>query len=96
MQAITVAPEAQARPDKTASDRSVIGALSRAAARTGADFGYLLQTAMRESSLDPNAQAPTSSAKGLFQLPKTVGRRWNVPKTIRHKVRRAGDRQRRA
>jgi hypothetical protein len=68
MQVITVAPDAQARADKTASDRSVIGALSRAAERTGADFGYLLQTAMRESSLDPNAQAPTSSAKGLFQF----------------------------
>ncbi len=68
MQVTTVAPEGQTRPDKTTADRSVIGALSRAAARTGADFGYLLQTAMRESSLNPNAQASTSSASGLFQF----------------------------
>jgi len=68
MQVITVPPEGQTRPDKAAADRSVIGALSRAAARTGADFGYLLQTAMRESSLNPNAQASTSSASGLFQF----------------------------
>jgi hypothetical protein len=68
MQVTTVAPEGRTRPDKTAADRSVIGALSRAAARTGADFGYLLQTAMRESSLNPNAQASTSSASGLFQF----------------------------
>jgi hypothetical protein len=46
----------------------VIGALRNAAQRTGADFGYLLQTAMRESSLDPKAQAATSSASGLFQF----------------------------
>src|SRR5258708_6527673 len=68
MQVTTVAPEGQTRPDKTAADRSVVGALSRAAQRTGADFGYLLQTAMRESSLNPNAQATTSSASGLFQF----------------------------
>ncbi len=68
MRLTTFPPEGQTRPDKTAADRSVIGALSRAAERTGADFGYLLQTAMRESSLNPNAQASTSSASGLFQF----------------------------
>ena len=35
---------------------------------TGTDFGYLLKTAMRESSLNPAAQAASSSATGLFQF----------------------------
>lgn len=69
MRIITVPAEGQNRPAQTpAADRSVIGALSRAAQRTGADFSYLLSTAMRESSLDPKAQAATSSASGLFQF----------------------------
>ncbi|HXC57293.1 MAG TPA: hypothetical protein VNU97_18475 [Rhizomicrobium sp.] len=51
------------------TDRSqILGALQRAAAATGADFNYLLGTAMRESSLKPAAQAGTSSAAGLFQF----------------------------
>lgn len=69
MRIITVPAEGQNRPAQTpVADRSVIGALSRAAQRTGADFSYLLNTAMRESSLDPKAQAATSSASGLFQF----------------------------
>lgn len=47
---------------------SIIAALQQAAAATGADFGYLLGTATRESSLNPSAQAGTSSAAGLFQF----------------------------
>lgn len=43
-------------------------ALDRAGARNGVDFDYLLQTAIRESSLNPNARASTSSATGLFQF----------------------------
>ena len=35
---------------------------------TGADFKYLLATAQVESNLNPNAQASTSSARGLFQF----------------------------
>ncbi len=46
----------------------VVGSLQRAAAATGVDFGYLLRTAQRESSLNPKAHAPTSSAAGLFQF----------------------------
>ena len=68
MKLITVPPEGQLRPTLPATDFSVLGALSRAAANTGTDFSYLLQTAMRESSLNPKAQAPTSSASGLFQF----------------------------
>lgn len=43
-------------------------ALRDAARATGASFDYLLKTAQRESGLDPAAQAPTSSAGGLFQF----------------------------
>jgi len=46
----------------------VAAALRKAAQATGASFDYLLQTAKRESSLDPTAKAPTSSARGLFQF----------------------------
>ncbi|MFN9781370.1 MAG: transglycosylase SLT domain-containing protein [Alphaproteobacteria bacterium] len=46
----------------------VMGALRGAADRTGTDFDYLLTTAMRESSLNPEAKASTSSATGLFQF----------------------------
>ena len=53
---------------KTASDGNVVDAIRRGAAATGSDFDYLLKTAQRESALDPQARAPTSSATGLFQF----------------------------
>lgn len=43
-------------------------ALRFASSRTGADFDYLLKTAVRESSLKSDAKSTTSSAKGLFQF----------------------------
>src|SRR5215212_5879637 len=46
----------------------VTGAIRNAARATGAGFEYLLNTAMRESNLNPNAKAKTSSATGLFQF----------------------------
>jgi hypothetical protein len=46
----------------------VVAAIREAAAASGVDFGYLLRTAQRESSLDPSARARTSSATGLFQF----------------------------
>jgi len=46
----------------------VVQALQKAAAATGSDFHYLLGTAMRESSLRPNATSSSSSATGLFQF----------------------------
>jgi hypothetical protein len=46
----------------------IAGAISRAARATGASFEYLLTTAQIESNLNPKAQAPTSSAKGLYQF----------------------------
>jgi hypothetical protein len=50
------------------STTSVVAAVKTAAASTGADFDYLLETAVRESSLNPSAKAKTSSATGLFQF----------------------------
>jgi hypothetical protein len=54
---------------EAAGDRiSIVAMLQKAAAATGSDFHYLLGTAMRESSLRPQAQSGTSSAAGLFQF----------------------------
>jgi len=46
----------------------VRGAISRAAQRVGVDFSYLFNQARSESGLNPNAQAQSSSAGGLFQF----------------------------
>jgi len=48
--------------------QNVQTALTAAGTRNGVDFSYLLQTAIRESSLNPEAKASTSSAVGLFQF----------------------------
>lgn len=47
---------------------TIATALKAASERTGTDFDYLLKTAMRESSLNCEAQSTTSSACGLFQF----------------------------
>jgi len=46
----------------------ITGAIRQAAQSTGTSFEYLLTTAQIESSLNPAAQASTSSAKGLYQF----------------------------
>ncbi|GGD64072.1 transglycosylase SLT domain-containing protein [Croceicoccus mobilis] len=43
-------------------------AIAQAAQSTGVDFDFLLAQARIESSLDPQAQAKTSSASGLYQF----------------------------
>lgn len=48
--------------------QSLAYVLNSAGDKSGVDFNYLLQTAQRESSLNPNAKAPSSSAVGLFQF----------------------------
>jgi hypothetical protein len=59
----------QAEAANATSDRSfVLSAIRQAAQATGADFNYLLGTAMRESGLKPSIKAGTSSAAGLFQF----------------------------
>ena len=52
----------------TAAGQGVLGAIRGASQKTGVDFSYLLKTANRESALDPQAKASTSSATGLFQF----------------------------
>lgn len=46
----------------------VLAALRTASRKTGLDFDYLLNTAMRESGLNVQAKSKTSSASGLFQF----------------------------
>lgn len=50
------------------SGTPVRAAIARAAQATGVDFNYLLAQAKIESSLNPSAKAPTSSAAGLYQF----------------------------
>lgn len=46
----------------------VAQAVQSASTRTGIDFGYLMDVARVESNYDSDAQASTSSARGLFQF----------------------------
>jgi hypothetical protein len=46
----------------------VLRAIQDGAQRSGTSFDFLVRTAQRESALDPNAKAGTSSATGLFQF----------------------------
>ncbi len=46
----------------------ITGAISQAARSTGISFEYLVTTAQIESRFNPKAQAPTSSASGLYQF----------------------------
>jgi Transglycosylase SLT domain len=57
-----------AEATSTATRSEVLAALKQASAATGSDFSYLLCTAMRESSLRPQAKSNSSSACGLFQF----------------------------
>jgi hypothetical protein len=52
--------------------QNIATSLAAAGDRSGVDFNYLLETAMRESSLDPHAKAANSSAVGLFQFLDTT------------------------
>jgi hypothetical protein len=47
---------------------AVTGAIRHASRVTGTNFQYLVATAQVESRFNPGAAAPTSSARGLFQL----------------------------
>jgi hypothetical protein len=68
MKVISIPDELKAANARPNIRGQVMDALESAATRTGADFGYLLKTATRESSLNPMAKASTSSATGLFQF----------------------------
>lgn len=49
-------------------DRATIQGLKSASTKSGVSFRYLLAKAAQESSLNPDAQAQTSTAAGLFQF----------------------------
>jgi hypothetical protein len=55
-------------PSQAAPANPVMDAIRQGADRTGVSFDYLVKTAQRESALDPEAKARTSSATGLFQF----------------------------
>jgi Transglycosylase SLT domain len=57
-----------AEPVAPVSHDPVRAAIARASQATGVDFSLLVETARRESALNPNARAGTSSATGLFQF----------------------------
>ena len=46
----------------------LLSTLKQASARTGVDFAYLVAQAGQESGFQTNAQASSSSARGLFQF----------------------------
>jgi hypothetical protein len=50
------------------STSGVEAAIRRASGATGVDFDFLMKTARRESAMNPQARARTSSAAGLFQF----------------------------
>lgn len=55
-------------PIARVAQEGVSAAIRRASQATGVDFSLLVETARRESALNPNARAGTSSATGLFQF----------------------------
>jgi Transglycosylase SLT domain len=69
-------------PIASVAQDGVRAAIQRGAAATGVDFSLLVETARRESALNPNARAGTSSATGLFQF---------IDSTWLDMVRRHGD-----
>jgi hypothetical protein len=64
MPQINSASQITPTPDRTKN------AIASAAAKTGVDFGFLVNQARIESGMNPNARANTSSASGLFQFTK--------------------------
>ncbi|MGH1378000.1 MAG: transglycosylase SLT domain-containing protein [Alphaproteobacteria bacterium] len=48
--------------------RNIIQAIGAASEKSGVNFSYLVQQASAESSFNPNADAKTSSASGLYQF----------------------------
>lgn len=54
--------------DANAQKNAVKQAIQRVAGSTGMDFRYLMKTAEKESSFNPNAKASGSSASGPFQF----------------------------
>lgn len=64
----TTPPAAPESRGQSPVQTPVMDAIRAGSQRSGADFDYLLKTAQRESALDPQARAKSSSASGLFQF----------------------------
>ncbi|PLK27658.1 transglycosylase SLT domain-containing protein [Novosphingobium sp. TH158] len=60
--------QVQSPAPRATGEAHVRAAIARAASATGVDFDFLLAQAKIESGLKPNAEAPTSSAAGLYQF----------------------------
>src|SRR3990172_10113801 len=50
------------------ASKEVVQAVENAAAKTGADFSFLMEKAAAESGFDPAARSKSSTATGLFQF----------------------------
>jgi 3,4-dihydroxy 2-butanone 4-phosphate synthase/GTP cyclohydrolase II len=93
----SVAPTANSAPRKP-ERRDVVLAIRDAADHTGMDFAYLLAQAHLESSLDPDAPARSSSARGLYQFIESTwlasldrnADRYNLASGLRRKPGRGG------
>ncbi|MEZ5541803.1 MAG: transglycosylase SLT domain-containing protein [Pseudomonadota bacterium] len=59
---------ARADAEKYGIDSAVTAAIRLGSLRTGVEFPYLMELAAVESSFNPRAQAPTTSAAGLYQF----------------------------
>lgn len=75
---IAPGPFSPARPDSQKIGGRVVSTdmldtLRQASRKTGVDFSYLVSQAAQESGFKPDAQAKTSSARGLFQF---IDRTW--------------------
>ena len=70
--ATSISDPTKIQQNQSVGKSGVIGAIRHASDKTGVDFAYLLNKASQESSLNPNAQASTSSASGLFQFIKST------------------------
>jgi Transglycosylase SLT domain len=65
----TMAVEAATTPYAIDPARTQLaGTIRQASTATGVSFGYLVAAAKIESNLNPQAAAPTSSARGLYQF----------------------------
>lgn len=66
--ALSAAKAGNVQKYQSVASQNVINAVQKASARTGVDFGFLMEKAAAESSFNPTAKAKTSSATGLYQF----------------------------
>ena len=59
---------ARADADKFGIDRGVVAAIRLSSVRTGVEFSYLMKLAATESNFEPEIEASSSSATGIYQF----------------------------